>query len=74
MMKMKSLHLCTWIALQSSTCFAQNITTESTLQYIRDTSIMTNSIINEYDSLGTAVTFFSLIIGAYALYWYKQNH
>jgi hypothetical protein len=74
MMKMKSLQLCTWIALQSSTCFAQNIKTESTLQYIRDTSIITKSIINEYDSIWTTIGLFSLIIGAYTFYWYKKNN
>jgi len=56
-----------------SASYAQAATQESTHHYIRDTSILSLPVSNEHDDLGTTITLYSLIIGVYALYWFRQK-
>ena len=61
------------LTLSCSASFAEATTLESTHQYIRNTSIIRSPAPNEYDGMGTTITVYSLIIGAYALYGFKPK-
>jgi hypothetical protein len=54
-----------------STSYAQDEPQQSTHHYIRDASI--TSTPNKHDNFGTTITVYSLIIGVYALYWFRRK-
>jgi hypothetical protein len=61
------------LTLGCSASYAEATTLEGTHHYIRNTSIIRSPVPNKYDGMGTTITVYSLIIGAYALYWFKPK-
>ena len=56
-----------------STSYAQDELQQSTHLYIRDASITSLPTPNKHDNFGTIITVYSLIIGVYALYWFRRK-
>ena len=56
-----------------STSYSQDEPHQSAHHYIRDASITSLPTANKHDNFGTIVTVYSLIIGAYALYWFRRK-
>ena len=56
-----------------STSYAQDEPQQSAHHYIRDASITSLPIPNKHDNFGTTITVYSLIIGVYALYWFRRK-
>lgn len=73
MQKIKIILLLFVLTLGSSTSFAQETSQESTYHYIRNSSIISTTEPNTHDDLGTTITIYSLIIGIYVLYWFRQK-
>ena len=53
--------------------YAQDSFHESPRNYIINTAIVSSPTLNEYDGFGTSIAVYSLIIGIYVLYWFKQK-
>ena len=56
-----------------STSYAQDKPQQSPHHYIRDASITSLSIPNKHDNFGTTISVYSLLIGVYALYWFRRK-
>ena len=56
-----------------SISYAQDELQQSTHLYIRDASITSLPIPNKHDNFGTTISVYSLLIGVYALYWFRRK-
>ena len=73
MQKIKILLLFFTLTLGFSPSYAQETPLESTYHYIRNPPIISTTEPNTHDDLGTTITVYSLIIGVYVLYWFRQK-
>ncbi|MFA5923421.1 MAG: hypothetical protein WC856_19385 [Methylococcaceae bacterium] len=73
MKKTKILLIFLVSTLGYSTSYAQDEPQQSTHHYIRDASITSFPTPNKHDNFGTTITVYSLIIGVYALYWFRRK-
>ncbi len=62
------------LTLGCSISYAQEATYEATHSEIKNTALSSNMPeSSEYDTLETQFVVYSLIIGVYTLYWFKQK-
>lgn len=72
---LKTIFLLVFLLLNSFelAAYTENSPHESLHHYIRNTAIVSSPTTNQHDGLGTAMTVYTLIIGVYILYWFKQK-
>lgn len=73
MQKTKILLVFLISTLGYSTSHAQDEPQQSTHLYIRDASITCLPTPDKHDNVVTRITVYSLIIGVYALYWFRRK-
>ncbi len=56
-----------------SSSYAQDETQQSIHHFIRDASMTSLPTPNKHDNFGTTITVYSLLIGVYALYWFRRK-